>query len=223
MRFELYPVLKRMLDVVTAAAVLTVLSPVMLGISVAVKLDSPGRVFYRSLRVGRFGKSFNMLKFRTMVAEADRLGADSTPDDDPRITRIGKWLRRYKLDELPQLINVLKGEMSLVGPRPQVRWAVELYDDEEREVLTVRPGMTDYASLVFHNEGEILRGSNDPDRDYLERIHPHKMRLSLKYVREASLWTDVRVLASTLVTLTRGGDRQHDRTEEGRGSTENRS
>lgn len=223
MRLELYPVLKRMFDVVTAAAALTVLAPVMLGISIAVKLDSPGRVFYRSLRVGRFGKPFNMLKFRTMAADADRLGADSAPDDDPRITRIGKWLRRTKLDELPQLINVLKGEMSLVGPRPQVRWAVELYDDEELQILTVRPGMTDYASILFHNEGEILRGSSDPDRDYLERIHPHKMRLSLKYVREASLWTDVRVLVSTFVTLTRGGDHQHDRPKEGRGSIENRS
>ena len=196
-----YYVFKRALDATVAAIGLAILSPTMLAMSIAIKLDSAGPVFYRGVRVGRYGKPFTMLKFRTMVVDADRVGVASTPEDDPRITRVGRWLRRYKLDELPQLINVLKGEMSLVGPRPQVPWAVELYDEQEREVLAVFPGMTDYASLRFQNEGEILRGSSDPDRDYFERIHPHKMRLSLKYVREASLWTDLRILAATIGTL----------------------
>ncbi len=223
MRAGLYPLVKRVLDVVIVSVGLTVLFPLMIAIGVLVKLDSRGPVFYRGLRIGRYGRPFEMLKFRTMVEGGDKLGAASTPEDDPRITRVGEWLRRYKLDELPQLINVLRGEMSLVGPRPQVPWAVELYDEEERKVLLVRPGMTDYASLWFRNEGEILRGSDDPDRDYLEKIHPHKMRLSLKYLQEASLWTDLRVLVSTIATLARRGDRQDDRSMESRGTTENRS
>ena len=142
-----------------------------------------------------------MFKFRTMVLNADKIGASSTADDDPRITPVGRFLRRYKLDELPQLFNVLNGSMSLVGPRPQVKWAVDLYSAEEKQVLTVPPGITDYASLYFPNEGEILRGSTDPDRDYMEKIHPTKMQLSLRYVRERSLLTDLKVLLWTALIV----------------------
>jgi lipopolysaccharide/colanic/teichoic acid biosynthesis glycosyltransferase len=144
-----------------------------------------------------------MLKFRTMVVNADKIGGSSTPDDDQRITRVGRFLRRYKLDELPQLINVVRGEMSLVGPRPQVKWAVDLYTPEERRVLTVKPGITDYASLRFPNEGEILKGSTDPDRDYMEKIHPEKMRLSLEYIELRSMRVDIGIIFQTLLAIIR--------------------
>jgi lipopolysaccharide/colanic/teichoic acid biosynthesis glycosyltransferase len=139
-----------------------------------------------------------MLKFRSMIVNAEAVGGSSTPDDDPRVTKVGRFLRGAKLDELPQLINVLKGDMSFVGPRPQVQWAVDRYTPEERLVLTVRPGITDYASLRFANEGEILKGSTDPDRDYMEKIHPEKMRLSLEYVRSRSFATDLAIIGRTL-------------------------
>jgi lipopolysaccharide/colanic/teichoic acid biosynthesis glycosyltransferase len=192
---------KRTFDAFFSLMGLGVLSPLLLLIAVLIKLDSPGPVFYKGLRVGLGGHLFKMFKFRTMIINADKVGSSSTPDDDPRLTRTGRILRQYKLDELPQLINVLIGDMSLVGPRPQVKWAVDLYTPEEREVLTVRPGITDYASLHFPNEGEILRGSTDPDKDYLEKIHPTKMRLSLEYVRSRSLWVDLKVILQTIATV----------------------
>jgi lipopolysaccharide/colanic/teichoic acid biosynthesis glycosyltransferase len=144
-----------------------------------------------------------MYKFRTMVLNADKLGGSSTPDDDPRITAVGRVLRRYKLDELPQLINVFKGDMSFVGPRPQVQWAVDRYTPEERQVLNVRPGITDYASLRFPNEGEILKGSLDPDKDYMERIHPEKMRLSLEYIKTCSFSADIAIILKTIAAILR--------------------
>ena len=194
--------IKRLFDLVVSAIALVILSPLLLVISLLVKKDG-GPAFYRGKRVARGGGLFDMLKFRTMVIDAEKIGGSSTPDDDPRITRVGKFLRRTKLDELPQLINVLRGEMSFVGPRPQVKWVVDLYSPEERRVLTVRPGITDYASLKFNNEGEILRGSTDPDKDYFEKIHPEKMRLSLKYVDESSIFVDVRIILQTLRAIVR--------------------
>lgn len=136
-----------------------------------------------------------------MVVDAERLGGPSTADDDPRITRIGKLLRKYKLDELPQLINVLKGEMSLVGPRPEVPHYVNMYTDEERAILTVRPGLTDWASIWNPDEGAVLAGSPDPENTYMERIRPEKLRLQLKYVRERSFWNDIVILFLTLRAL----------------------
>ncbi len=198
----MYP--KRMIDFTLALAGLLILSPILILIALFIKLDSPGPVFYLSKRVGWHGKPFKMMKFRTMVVDADKMGASSTPDDDPRITRAGKLLRHYKLDELPQLFNVLRGEMSFVGPRPQVQWAVDLYTEEERRVLSVRPGITDYASLKFANEGEILKGSSHPDRDYMEKIHPEKMRLSLEYLDKQSLRTDFQILFQTIKAILRG-------------------
>ena len=194
---SLYTAAKRTFDAVAAAAGLIVLSPVIAGIAIAIKRGSKGPLLYKGTRVGMNGEPFQMLKFRTMVVDADKIGGSSTPEDDPRITPIGKTLRKYKLDELPQLINVLKGEMSFVGPRPQVQWAVDLYTPEEREILTVRPGITDEASLKFSNEAEILKGSKDPDKDYIEKIHPEKMRLSREYVRNRSFSGDLSIIART--------------------------
>ncbi|MBM4275496.1 MAG: sugar transferase, partial [Deltaproteobacteria bacterium] len=152
-------------------------------------------------RVGLHGKPFRIFKFRTMVVNAEKIGGTSTGEDDPRITRIGKVLRHYKLDELPQLFNVLQGEMSLVGPRPQVPWAVKLYTPEQQRVLTVRPGITDFASIVFKNEGEILSGSLDPDAEYLAKIHPVKMRLALDYVNNKSFFLDLKIILKTILTI----------------------
>jgi len=196
-RERFYPILKRAFDLIASAAGLVITSPLLAALAAWVKFDSTGPVLYRAPRVGKNGRMFHMLKFRTMLVGADK-GASSTSDDDPRITRAGRFLRRYKLDELPQLINVLTGEMSFVGPRPQVQWAVELYTPEERVVLTVKPGITDFASLRFPNEGEILKGSTDPDRDYMEKIHPEKMSLSLEYVRRRSMIADLRIIAATI-------------------------
>jgi lipopolysaccharide/colanic/teichoic acid biosynthesis glycosyltransferase len=199
----MYPVLKRLFDLAASLVALLLLSPLMLFLAYRIKSYDGGPALYAGRRVGRHGKPFGMYKFRSMVLNADKIGGSSTPDDDPRITPIGKTLRRYKLDELPQLLNVVKGEMSIVGPRPQVQWAVDLYTPEQREVLSVPPGITDYASVRFPNEGEILRGSTDPDRDYMEKIHPEKMRLSLEYVHRRSLVTDLTVIAQTMLAILR--------------------
>lgn len=198
-----YPAAKRALDATVSGLGLVALSPVILTIAIAIKASSAGPVFYRGQRIGRGGKPFSMLKFRTMVANADAIGGSSSPADDPRITAIGRTLRRYKLDELPQLWNVLAGEMSLVGPRPQVAWAVDLYTPEERSVLDVRPGITDEASLRFSNEAEILEGSKDPDRDYIQKIHPEKMRLSMEYVRSRSFSGDLSIILRTMGSIFR--------------------
>lgn len=192
---------KRLFDVIASAVGLLVFSPLLLAIAAWIKLDSPGPVFYRGRRVGRGGKPFTMLKFRTMIVNAEAKGPSSTSEDDPRITRPGRVLRRLKLDELPQLFNVLGGSMSFVGPRPQVQWAVDLYNDEQRHLLDVRPGITDYASVVFRNEGEILRGSPDPDRCYLEKIAPRKIKLGLAYVRRHHLGIDLKILAATALAM----------------------
>ncbi|MDA2912738.1 sugar transferase [Acidobacteriia bacterium AH_259_A11_L15] len=193
--------MKRIFDVLASAVGLLLLSPVLFLSALLIKLEDGGSVFYRGVRVGQYGRPFRIYKFRTMVVNAERLGAPSTADDDPRITKVGKSLRRYKLDELPQLINVLKGEMSLVGPRPEVQQEVALYTEKEKVLLNVRPGMTDYASIQFHNEGEILRGSADPHQAYREKIRPEKIRLGLEYVHNHSLGVDLKLIMQTLKTL----------------------
>ena len=190
--------LKRLFDIVASATLLLGLSAFMAAISLAIKVATPGPVLFLGSRVGRHQRRFQVLKFRSMVVGADRIGASSTADDDPRMTPLGKWMRRSKVDELPQLWNVLVGDMSLVGPRPQVSWAVDRYSQEEKILLTVRPGITDPASLRFANEGEILRGQADPDRAYLELIHPEKMRLSIEYVKNRSFIGDVKILVATI-------------------------
>lgn len=197
----MYPSLKRALDLLIALVGLVLLSPLLIAIAIWVKVSSPGPVLYGGVRIGKSGAPFRMLKFRSMVANADRIGGSSTSADDARLTTAGRFLRRFKLDELPQLVNVLRGDMSFVGPRPQVEWAVNLYTPDERRLLGVRPGITDFASLQFRNEGEILRGSLDPDRDYLEKIAPHKIRLGLYYVQHYSFTVDAKILAATILSL----------------------
>jgi len=193
--------LKRFFDFILSLIGLIVLSPFLIIISSFIKLNDRGPSLYKGVRVGLNGKPFKMLKFRTMVLNAEKIGASSTADDDPRITKIGKFLRKHKLDELPQLINILKGEMSFVGPRPQVKWAVDLYNEEEKQILTVRPGITDYASLKFPNEGKILKGSRDPDKDYMEKIHPEKTRLQLEYIKKHSFWLDLKIILKTIFVI----------------------
>lgn len=174
-----------------------VASPVLAAIAIRIKLDNDGPVVYGGRRVGLGGREFRMYKFRSMVPNAERVGGPNTPDDDPRLTRTGRFLRRYKLDELPQLFNVLKGDMSFVGPRPQVPDEVAGYTNEERDLLLVRPGITDWASLRFSNEGEILKGHDDPDRAYAELIRPEKMRLGLDYVHKGTFRDDLDILVKT--------------------------
>jgi lipopolysaccharide/colanic/teichoic acid biosynthesis glycosyltransferase len=190
--------MKRQLDILFSTIGLLLSSPLLLSLMVRIRTEDGGAVFYRGLRIGLHGQPFRIFKFRTMVVNADRMGGPSTADDDPRITRIGKKLRKYKLDELPQLINVFLGDMSLVGPRPEVPHYVNMYTDEEKAILTVRPGITDWASLWNPDEGAILAGSPDPEKAYMEKIRPEKIRLQLKYVRERSFWTDIQIIFLTL-------------------------
>lgn len=159
-------------------------------------------ILYRSTRIGKNGKPFTFYKFRTMVEGADKIGDLSTPEDDPRITKVGRLLRKYKLDELPQLWNVIKGDMVLVGPRPEVPKFVEKMTAEERKIiLSVRPGITDLASLWDFNEAERLKGSKNPDKDYEEKIWPEKKRLQIQYIENKSLWLDIKILWKTLLKL----------------------
>lgn len=189
---------KRAFDIVASSLGLLFLSPAILLIAILVKLYSPGPVFYRGLRIGRQGTPFKVFKFRTMISNAEKIGGPSTADDDPRITGIGRFLRKYKLDELPQLINVLKGEMSLVGPRPEVPHYVNMLTKEERDILSVRPGITDWASICNSDEGAVLSGNPDPEKTYMEKIRPEKIRLQLKYVRERSFFVDLKIIFQTL-------------------------
>jgi len=197
----LYLFSKRVFDIVLSLFGLIGSAPFLCLGAILIKLDSRGPIMYKANRVGKGRIPFQMYKFRTMVINADKIGGSSTPDDDPRITRMGKFMRKYKLDEFPQLINVLKGNMSFVGPRPQIQWAVDLYTLEHLEVLNVAPGITDYASLRFPNEGEILSGSTDPDKDYMEKIHPEKMRLSLEYIRNRSFFGDILIILKTIASI----------------------
>lgn len=193
--------MKFLFDFIFSLIGVIILLPLFAVMGILIKLDSKGPVFYRGVRAGRFGKPFKIYKFRTMVQNAERLGGSSTPDDDPRLTHIGKFLRKYKLDEAPQLLNVLKGEMSFVGPRPQVPEDVALYTEKEKALLSVLPGITDYASIRFHNEGEILKGSPDPGKTYVEKIRPEKINLGLQYVQSHSLWVDIKIIFLTFKTL----------------------
>ncbi len=193
--------MKRLFDFTTAAVALVLLSPVLLIIAVVIKAALPGPVFYSGKRVGLHGKIFKMHKFRTMVVDAEELGGSCTFEGDPRVTRTGYWLRKFKLDELPQFLNVLLGEMSLVGPRPEVQEYVQMFTKEERAILRVRPGITDWASIWDRDEAQALAGSPDPERTYQEVIRPEKIRLQLEYVRRRSFLTDLAILVETLRVL----------------------
>jgi lipopolysaccharide/colanic/teichoic acid biosynthesis glycosyltransferase len=191
-------VLKRLFDILASAVALIVFSPLLLAIAVWVKLDSRGPVFYRGARAGRRNRPFGIFKFRSMVVNADKIGGSSTSGDDPRVTRSGRFIRRYKIDELSQLINVLVGDMSIVGPRPEVLSYTNKYEGELLEILSVRPGITDWASIWNADEGAVLSGARDPDRAYEVLIQPTKLRLQLKYVREQTFWTDLKIILYTL-------------------------
>ncbi len=195
-------VLKRTLDIVASATALALLAPLLLAVALLIKLDSPGPVFFRQVRVGRFGQPFRIYKFRTMTHAQPAGAPQLTVGPDARITRTGRWLRRTKLDELPQLIDVLRGTMSLVGPRPEVPRYVEHYPAASRErVLSVRPGITDFASLHYRNEGDLLARAADPEREYLDVILPSKLRYAMHYVDNISLADDLRLLGLTLRTV----------------------
>ena len=192
---------KRLFDLVSSASGLIFISPLLLVVSGLIKGEDGGPVFYRGVRIGQHGKPFRIFKFRTMVMDAEQRGGPSTADDDPRITRIGKILRKYKLDELPQLINVLKGEMSIVGPRPEVKQYVDMYTDDEKTILRLKPGITDWASIWNPDEGALLAGHPDPEKAYLEKIRPEKIRLQLVYVKQHSFLTDLEIILKTLLAL----------------------
>jgi lipopolysaccharide/colanic/teichoic acid biosynthesis glycosyltransferase len=192
---------KRAFDLAAAGVGLMILSPVMACLACMIKLESRGSVFYRGTRTGQFGKPFRIFKFRTMVADAETRGGPSTALNDPRLTRLGPFMRKYKLDEVPQLLNVLKGEMSIVGPRPQVEKYTAAYSAEEKAILDVRPGLTDYASIEFMDLDRIL-GTENVDEKYAREIEPRKNELRIKYVRDNSLSTDLRIIARTIAQMT---------------------
>jgi len=193
--------LKRCFDMLLSLSGLAIFAPFLIVIALLVKIEDKGPIFYKGIRMGKNNKLFRMIKFRTMVVNADRIGGHSTADDDCRITKVGKILRRYKLDELPQLINVLRQEMSIVGPRPEVPFYVNMFTEEEKEILSVRPGITDWASLWNWNEGKNLAGSADPEKTYMERIRPEKIRLQLEYVKNNSFLIDLKIIFLTIVNI----------------------
>ena len=193
---------RRVLDVVGAGLGIVLLSPLWVLVAVAIKLDSPGPVFYRARRVGRDGEVFRLYKFRTMVTDADKHGPAITAAGDTRVTRVGRFLRRTKIDELPQLINVMKGEMSLVGPRPEDPRYVALYTKEQREILRVRPGITSAASLTYRHEEKLLQGKDWEDI-YQTEIMPAKLAIDLEYLRHRTLWSDLVLIGKTIGSMFR--------------------
>lgn len=197
---------KRAMDVLLSATGLALLSPVLLACAAAIKLDSPGPALYRQVRVGRGGREFRIFKLRTMTDGADGRGMQITVGGDARITRVGAVLRKYKLDELAQLLNVLRGEMSFVGPRPEVPRYVRLYSQAQRKVLLVRPGITDLASIAYRNENDLLARSDDPERTYVEKVMPAKLELNRRYIVEFSLLGDLRLIGRTIRAVAGGGE-----------------
>jgi lipopolysaccharide/colanic/teichoic acid biosynthesis glycosyltransferase len=196
---------KRILDIVFTSIGIVPLLPVMGIIALLIKLEDGGSVIFKHERVGYRFKKFKLYKFRTMVENAQKLGPSVTKADDPRITRLGKFLRKYKLDELPQLFNVLKGDISLVGPRPEVEKYIKHYEEDFKEILwKVKPGITDYATLEFRNEEEMLKGYENTEKVYLEEVLPKKIELYKKYTEDVSLLTDLKLIFKTLWRIVKG-------------------
>lgn len=189
--------MKRLFDIIASGLGLIVLSPLFAVIAIWIKADSKGPVFYRQTRVGRNNKDFRLYKFRSMRPDSDKLGLITVGGHDPRVTRSGYYIRKYKLDEFPQLINVFIGDMSLVGPRPEVRKYVDMYTPEQMRVLTVRPGITSLASIRYRNENDFLASAENPDRCYIEQVMPDKLAIDLEYVDRATLWNDIKLIFST--------------------------
>jgi putative undecaprenyl-phosphate galactose phosphotransferase len=193
----------RFFDFILSLVGLVVLAPIFIVLAIWIKIDSKGPVFYKQVRVGQNGIDFGLFKFRSMVVDADKKGLITVGGRDPRITRSGYFIRKYKLDELPQLINVLVGDMSLVGPRPEVRKYVELYTDEQQKVLSVKPGITDYASIEYMDENEILGKSNDPEKTYIEEIMPEKIKYNMKYIQNKNVSEYFKIIFLTLLKIVR--------------------
>jgi putative undecaprenyl-phosphate galactose phosphotransferase len=193
----------RFFDFILSLVGLVVLAPIFIVLAIWIKIDSKGPVFYKQVRVGQNGIDFNLFKFRSMVVDADKKGLITVGGRDPRITRSGYFIRKYKLDELPQLINVLLGDMSLVGPRPEVRKYVDLYTDEQQKVLSVKPGITDYASIEYMDENEILGKSNDPEKTYIEEIMPEKIKYNMKYIQNKNVSEYFKIIFLTLLKIVR--------------------
>lgn len=193
----------RLCDIVFSLFGLLFLSPLFLIVALWIVIDDPGPVFYRQQRVGKDGKDFGLLKFRSMRIGADKMSLITIGNRDPRVTRAGYYLRKLKIDELPQLWNVLTGDMSLVGPRPEVRRYVDLYTPEQRQVLSVRPGITDYASIEYIDENTLLAASNDPDRTYIEQIMPAKIALNMRYINHRTIGEYMRIILLTITKIIR--------------------
>ena len=191
----------RLLDIVLSLLGLLFLLPIFLILAVWIKFDSQGSIFFRQIRVGKDGRDFRIYKFRTMIVNAEKMGIITIGERDPRITNSGYFLRKYKLDELPQLINVLKGEMSFVGPRPEVRKYVEMYNQEQLKILTVKPGITDYASIEYINEDEILGKSSDPEKTYIEEIMPQKIKYNMKYINNKTMIEYFKIIFLTIIKI----------------------
>lgn len=193
----------RFCDIVLSCLGLLLLTPLFVVVAVWIVIDNPGPIFYRQMRVGKDGKDFGLLKFRSMRIGADKESLITIGEHDSRITRAGYYIRKYKLDELPQLWNVLTGDMSLVGPRPEVRRYVDMYTDEQRQVLTVRPGITDYASIEYIDENRMLAQAEDPDRTYIEEILPAKIALNMRYIKHQTLGEYMKIIFLTLAKIIR--------------------
>jgi lipopolysaccharide/colanic/teichoic acid biosynthesis glycosyltransferase len=193
--------IKRLFDLMITLPMLLLVSPFFLIIALFIKIGSNGPVFYKQTRVGLNNNDFKIFKFRTMHINADKAGLLTVGGRDPRVTPIGFFLRKYKLDELPQLLNVLFGSMSLVGPRPEVRKYVDLYNAEQQKVLTVKPGITDYASIEYSEENDLLAKSSDPEKTYIEEIMPAKLLLNQKYIEEKSIITDIKIIWMTATKI----------------------
>jgi len=193
--------LKRIFDVILSFFGLIVLSPVFIILMIWIKLDSKGPIFYRQVRVGLNGRDFYLLKFRSMRTGADKYGLLTIGGKDPRITNSGFFIRKYKLDEFPQLINVIKGDMSLVGPRPEVRKYVDLYTSDQLRVLSVKPGITDNASIVFRNENDLLKDAENPEEFYIREIMPTKLKYNIEYVDSHSLFKDLELIFKTFSVI----------------------
>lgn len=193
--------MKRLFDIIASGLGLIVLSPLFAILAVWIKCDSKGPVFYRQTRVGRNNRDFRLYKFRSMRPDSDKFGLITVGGHDPRVTRSGYYIRKYKLDEFPQLINVFIGDMSLVGPRPEVRKYVDMYTPEQMRVLSVRPGITSLASIRYRNENDILAAAEDPDRCYIEQVMPDKLAIDLEYVERANLWNDIKLIFSTIASI----------------------
>ena len=193
--------MKRLLDIFSSLLVLILLCPLWLVIALLIVCESRGGVFYQQVRVGKDNKNFYLYKFRTMRPDSDKKGLLTVGERDSRVTRVGYFLRKYKLDEFPQLINVLKGDMSIVGPRPEVRKYVDMYTPEQMRVLSVRPGLTDVASIQYVHENELLAASDNPEQTYIDEVMPAKLQLNLQYIDNQSLLGDIKLIFQTFAAI----------------------